>query len=61
MSSAGARTHENETRPEEIYGNQRVGLLSEFSYKYLILMAIKHFQYSENVDIFSMLKNVCTF
>ena len=29
LSLAGARTHENETRPEEIYDNERVCLLSE--------------------------------
>ena len=29
FSSAGARTHESETRPEEIYGNERVGEISE--------------------------------
>ena len=29
ISSAGARTHENETRPEEIYDNEMVCVLSE--------------------------------
>ena len=29
ISLAGARTHESETRPEEIYGNERVGEISE--------------------------------
>ena len=38
MSSVGAQTHDNETRPEEIYGHERVGVLSEFSYKYSILV-----------------------
>ena len=29
ISFGGARTHENETRPEEIYGNERVCEISE--------------------------------
>ena len=37
ISSAGAQTHESETRPEEICGNESLGEIELFSYKYLIL------------------------
>ena len=32
MSSAGARTHENETRPEEIYEDQSLAVTKMFSH-----------------------------
>ena len=39
--SAGARTHESETRPEEICGNESLGEIELFSYKYSILVGVK--------------------
>ena len=35
--SAGAWTHESETRPEKICGNESLGEIELFSYKYSIL------------------------
>ena len=41
MSSAGARTHENETSPEEIYDDQSLSVRKMFSHLDMTLVGIK--------------------